>query len=184
MTRDRFLVELKRQLSEIGIDRNEITDILSEYEEHIEMGLRSGKTVSQIIDGLGSPDEIANEYSETNQIHKNRSLKPKDVFRDLFNSSLAKHFSLSKKITKYLYGFILAVCYLIDLAILVIGLLSLYIGIMEGFTGSVPGFDRLYPTTGSGWFFIFLAVSVLSGGTIIGLGLWLLTAKIAGLNAE
>ena len=53
MNRDEFIGILRNELS--GIPKEEIEDILYDYEEHFEIGIHKGKTEEEIAKELGNP---------------------------------------------------------------------------------------------------------------------------------
>ena len=60
MNRDEFIGILRNELS--GIPKEEIEDILYDYEEHFEIGIHKGKTEEEIVKELGNPKSIAKSY--------------------------------------------------------------------------------------------------------------------------
>lgn len=60
MTKNEFLETLKANL--VSMPDNEVIDILSDYEEHFQIGFESGKTEEDICKDLGSPKNCANSY--------------------------------------------------------------------------------------------------------------------------
>lgn len=66
MNRNQFLTLLKQQLSHLP--EEETADILSDYNEHFEIGLSEGKTEEEISGKLGSPQNIAKDLLFSNSI--------------------------------------------------------------------------------------------------------------------
>ena len=66
MNRKQFLSLLKQQLSHLP--EEEKADILSDYEEHFEIGLSEGKTEEEIAARLGAPIQIAKDLLLSNSI--------------------------------------------------------------------------------------------------------------------
>jgi len=60
VNRDEFIGILRNELS--GIPKEEIEDILYDYEEHFEIGIHKGKTEEEIAKELGNPKSIAKSY--------------------------------------------------------------------------------------------------------------------------
>lgn len=60
MNRDKFIKILRKELS--GIPREDIEDIVYDYEEHFEIGIHKGKTEEEIARELGNPKNIAKSY--------------------------------------------------------------------------------------------------------------------------
>ncbi|MFL0248162.1 HAAS signaling domain-containing protein [Candidatus Clostridium stratigraminis] len=68
MNRDEFLKTLETSLS--AFDLEEKKDILYDYEEHFRIGHQNGKTDEELINELGSPADIAKQYSGNFQDEK------------------------------------------------------------------------------------------------------------------
>ena len=60
MNKDEYLINLKSDLS-AKLSKNEVLEILNDYEEYFETGLSEGKTEKELIDEFGSPGTILNE---------------------------------------------------------------------------------------------------------------------------
>ncbi|GAB6168407.1 hypothetical protein JCM1393_08670 [Clostridium carnis] len=60
MTKEMFLNILKDGLSDFPA--GELSDILYDYKEHFDVGFASGKTEENIIEELGNPYDIVNQY--------------------------------------------------------------------------------------------------------------------------
>jgi uncharacterized membrane protein len=56
-----FITRLRDSLS--GLTFKEIEDIIADYEEHFRIGLEKGKSEAEIAVSLGSPEEIARQYT-------------------------------------------------------------------------------------------------------------------------
>ncbi|HSW60217.1 MAG TPA: DUF1700 domain-containing protein [bacterium] len=61
MNKALFITRLRDSLS--SLTYKEIEDIIADYEEHFRAGLENGKTESEIALSLGSPEEIARQYT-------------------------------------------------------------------------------------------------------------------------
>lgn len=61
MNRYEFLESLDRMLS--SLPYSERKEIMYDYEEHFNEGLKEGKTEEEIIVSLGAPDKIAGQYA-------------------------------------------------------------------------------------------------------------------------
>ncbi|WP_313757550.1 HAAS signaling domain-containing protein [Tissierella sp.] len=70
MSRKEYLDRLKTYLQGLPID--EIQDILTDYEEHFDIGISKGKSEEEISRELGDPKEIANNYRTTYKPSYNR----------------------------------------------------------------------------------------------------------------
>lgn len=60
MNKSSYLNKLRKSLSYLPSE--EIDDILYDYEEHFQIGLREGKSEAEIIKALGSPQGISKQY--------------------------------------------------------------------------------------------------------------------------
>lgn len=60
MNRKEYISTLKFNLQGLPID--EVQDILSDYEEHFEIGISKGKSEEEITSELGDPKEVAQGY--------------------------------------------------------------------------------------------------------------------------
>lgn len=68
MNRDEFLKTLETSLH--AFNQEEKKDILYDYEEHFRIGLQNGKTDDELINELGSPADIAKQYSVNSESEK------------------------------------------------------------------------------------------------------------------
>ncbi|MEH7239508.1 HAAS signaling domain-containing protein [Bacillus sp. JJ1562] len=76
MSKKQFLSILEKYLRKLP--KNEIEEILQDYEEYFTIGVEKGKTESQIVEALGSPKQLAKELNAVNAINKaeeNKSIK-------------------------------------------------------------------------------------------------------------
>lgn len=71
MSRKEYLDRLKAYLQ--GLPLDEIQDILSDYEEHFDIGISKGKSEEEISRELGDPREIANNYRTTYKPNYNKN---------------------------------------------------------------------------------------------------------------
>ena len=77
MNRMDYINKLKNNLQ--GLPIEDIQDILSDYEEHFEIGLSKGKSEEEIANELGDPREVAEgyrsnlKYTQTETISVNNS---------------------------------------------------------------------------------------------------------------
>ncbi len=70
MNRRDYIDQLKTYLQGLPID--EINDILSDYEEHFDIGISKGKSEEEISSELGNPREVASNYKTTYKPNSNR----------------------------------------------------------------------------------------------------------------
>ena len=67
MNREMFLERLEQEL--ILLSKSEREEILSDYEEHFDLGKEAGKTEEEVAASLGAPDQIAKEILGNYQIN-------------------------------------------------------------------------------------------------------------------
>ena len=96
MNREEYLRRLRISLHELPI--GEIEDILSDYEEHFDIGISKGKTEEEISKELGNPKEVANNYRTTYRTNDNEDSYNTNIHNDtarkLFISLLLIFFNL------------------------------------------------------------------------------------------
>ena len=68
MTKQEFLKNLKEELERHKVQN--VTDILTDYEEHFDHGLSKGKSEENIALGLGFPSTIAKAYKTEHMINE------------------------------------------------------------------------------------------------------------------
>lgn len=73
MTKNQYFKELKKQLKLYAIKESE--DILKDYEEHFNEALSNGKTEDEICKSLGSPENVAKQYTTEDKAPKKKSNK-------------------------------------------------------------------------------------------------------------
>lgn len=85
MNREEFLKILELSLKDFT--EEERKDILYDYEEHFRIGTESGKTDEELIDELGNPENIANQYRINNTYEKvivneaSENIKPRETVK-------------------------------------------------------------------------------------------------------
>ena len=67
MTKTAYMDKLKAYLHSLPSD--ELEDILSDYDEHFEVGLSKGKTAEEISKELGDPYDISRNYINANSVN-------------------------------------------------------------------------------------------------------------------
>lgn len=81
MTRQEYLDSLKHELGDLSY--NEVNDIVADISEHFDIGAMQNKSDDEIIAGLGSAKELAQDYlnggSYKDAIKRNRKPNPKSV---------------------------------------------------------------------------------------------------------
>ena len=68
MKKKEFINELRKELK--GIDKDELDDILADYEDHIMIGLKKKRKEADIIKALGEPAAIAKQVKADFHIKK------------------------------------------------------------------------------------------------------------------
>lgn len=68
MTKEKFLENLEKSLR--GIPKEEIRDIVSDFEEYFEVGAERGRTKDEIVKSLGSPKALAKQIKAESYIKK------------------------------------------------------------------------------------------------------------------
>ncbi len=81
MTKKEFLDKLEKNLK--GLKKKDISEILSDYEEHFRIGLEKGKSEEKIADELGDVVQIANQFKIESGI-KPSDKKEKSVILKIF----------------------------------------------------------------------------------------------------
>lgn len=96
MTKNDFIEKLKRRLS--ILDKNEIDDILEEYEGYIDEKVKSGSTEKEAIEEFGNFDDLVKDILSAYKIDE-ESLKDRNVITDFIDScvDLFKRFFNSMK---------------------------------------------------------------------------------------
>jgi uncharacterized membrane protein len=82
MDKTEYLRELRESLK--GIPEDEKSELLSDYEEHIRMGLEEGRSEEELIQALGNPKELAKEIRAAYLVKKAEETTSADnLFRAL-----------------------------------------------------------------------------------------------------
>ncbi|PJI07779.1 MULTISPECIES: HAAS signaling domain-containing protein [Clostridium] len=68
MNKNQFLDVLKYYLKDFN--KSDMEDILYDYEEHFRVGKEKGKSEYEIVEELGSPKDIANQYREASGMER------------------------------------------------------------------------------------------------------------------
>ncbi len=95
MNRNEYLEGLKISLH--GLPMDELKDILSDYQEHFDIGISKGKSEEEISKELGDPKEVANNYKTTYRptySDNNNTSNQNDKTRKLLISLLLVFFNL------------------------------------------------------------------------------------------
>jgi len=86
MTKNQYFKELKKQLKFYSVKESE--DILKDYEEHFNEALINGKTEEEICKSLGSPENVAKQYSNEDNTTKKKSHKKLLVLTIVFGIAM------------------------------------------------------------------------------------------------
>lgn len=120
MDKQKFLNELKKRLK--VLNKNEIEDIVEEYEGHINEKISSGKTEKEAIEDFGDFDCLIKEILSAYKINEDyeNEIKEKNVIADFvdgvvsfiknFVKNLSKH--SSKDIVKFVFEFIFLIFFI------------------------------------------------------------------------
>lgn len=124
MKRKEYLDRLRVCLQ--GIPLDEIEDILSDYEEHFDIGISKGKSEEEISKELGEPREVANNYRTT--------YKPNYNNNNNYSTNISNDNTRKLLITLLLIAFNIIVVFapFMTLVALLIGLYAASIGFIIG----------------------------------------------------
>ncbi|MBN2268949.1 MAG: DUF1700 domain-containing protein [Acholeplasmataceae bacterium] len=74
-----FLNQLKQSLVNLKASQKDIDDIILDYDQLYEDALNSGKTDEDVLEMLGSPDDIIQDLLDTIQLKKEKGIKNKII---------------------------------------------------------------------------------------------------------
>lgn len=142
MNRSEFIFRLKASLQ--GMPTSEVQDILSDYEEHFEIGISKGKSEEEITKELGDPGDIANSYrssfnsSYSDTINNNQTTSSNDNTRKIIMTLLLGFFNLIIVFGPYMaiLGVLFGI-YGIGLSFIVTGIALLF-GLPFSFINYIP----------------------------------------------
>lgn len=153
MDKTEYLRELRESLK--GIPEDEKSELLSDYEEHIRMGLEEGRSEEELIQVLGNPEELAKEIRAVYLVKKAEETTSADnLFRALMATIELGLFNI----------FIVLVPFLVLAAILV----ALFLA-GAAFTVAGPVFILLSPSSSSAGIALIPALFFASGFSALGL---------------
>ncbi|RPF53985.1 DUF1700 domain-containing protein [Aquisalibacillus elongatus] len=160
MNKDQYLKELKQLLAPLSkVERDEI---LYDYREHFDNGLRDGKTDLEVINELGSPEEVA-----------------ENVLEELPNSKKSIHNTNTDLVRMVVLSIVLIFINIIFVLAPLIGIITAYFGLYSVvvtliFSPMVLFFNAIVNGVGSILISFFLVGVGLSLGVLVLLGLlWL-----------
>lgn len=135
MNRKEYIEKLRFYLE--GLPKNEIEDIIYDYEEHFQVGLSRGKTEEEISEELGNPKNIAKMFktsSKINDAEKNPSSK--NLFKAIF-SAMALGF----------FNFIIVLGPFVAIIAILIAIYSISLAFIVGGIKILFNNVTIYPTT-------------------------------------
>ncbi|NPV02664.1 MAG: DUF1700 domain-containing protein [Brevinematales bacterium] len=182
MKKSEFMSKLEECLKENGITDGEIPDILSIYGEHFNAGKEEGKSEEEIAARLGDPGQIAMEYVEDE--NSDKTSEQEGLFLRIKKIIGAMRLGGIKK-TVQTIPFVLILLLILFLwialsGIVPFGLFGLFAGISQLITGGVAGFPLLQITINAEWFVIFISLSLITGGSLISIGMYYVVLAYMG----
>ena len=166
MNRKMFLERLKEEL--ILLSKSEREEILSDYEEHFDLGKEAGKTEEEVAASLGAPDQIAKEILGNYQINTEileSNVKKKsgtNVLRMLLITFMLTFINLF-----FVIWIFISIALLIFAAWLMIGTLVV--------APILFVINAVMNPAAFNWFDFFLSLMMCSGGYFLGLFMWIIT---------
>lgn len=154
MNRREYINKLSMYLQ--GLPSSELQDILSDYEEHFDIGLSKGKTEEEISAELGDPKEVADSY--------------KANFKNINKENETRNYTTNDNSRKFLIGIMLIAFNLIIVLgpyMALLGVLLSFYGIGIGFT--IGGIAILFGLP----FQFFIPMQILNPLTSISFGVGL-----------
>lgn len=170
MKQAEFLKQLEINL--MNIPQNERKDILSDYREHFEAGLTSGRNEEELAEALGSPKSLGKQLTANYHIEKaDKAISAQEIFRAVLAAAGLGFFNLAF----VAFPFFGAIFFL---AFMVIGGIGALITSIIGFLASffaiiVPSFVyhfanfSIRPVAG---LFVFILLAAFSILFLIGCG--------------
>lgn len=180
MNRDEFLSILNRTLK--GLPGQEIEDILDDYREHFRIGLTESRTEQEIADSLGDPAAIGRLFRADHMVQRAHTTSNAG---NLVRATLAVVSLGLFNILFVALPFILAMAGLLTLwlvtVIIILGGLGLLAAVIV-----VAFFPSLFVLGGASHgtlllFGLFLAIGILSLGTLAAIAMGYLTRALSRL---
>ncbi len=173
-----FLDDLNKSLR--GLPEPEIQDILSDYREHIEVGIAAGRSENELIGSLGDPATLGRLYRADHFVeHANTRFSP---------GSVAKAVTAVISLGLFNIIFVAIPAIFITGLILFLWLLALLILLAGGGCLIATLIYLVFPSmfvvggmSGAAIFFsgLLIAIGMLSLGALLGIGMWFLTRFLA-----
>jgi len=180
-----FIQMLRDRLK--GIPEEELDDILSDYREHIAIGLKNGRSEEEIVASLGDPKMIAKQIRASYLVKKAEDTNlTGDVMRAAFAFLALSIFNMFIILGPFLsvVGILIAL-FAAAASIIVIGILAFFTSIFGSFNDFPITYD-IHPAAGA-----FLSVGITAFGLLVMIGNWLLlkafydlTIKYLKMNIE
>jgi uncharacterized membrane protein len=163
MNKEDFFKTLDAALSDFSW--SEKKDILYDYEEHFRIGFENGKTEADLIDELGDPKDIANQYKSSSTIENVAIDDPINNYRE--DKSNSENISVIAAIALLIFNLIFVIGPFLGLAGGLIGLFGGAIGAFFGGLGLTLG-TIFYPFAHN---FVSLPVNISPTASIfLGIG--------------
>lgn len=133
MNKNEFVNELRKNLQ--GLPLEDIQDILSDYEEHFDVGMSKGKSESEIAKELGEPKEIAEGYRSNYQTNFQSIYQANPVSIETGYRVADIKANTDDSTRKFLIGLLLVIANLVVL----FGPFMAVLGVLIGFYGAGIG---------------------------------------------
>jgi uncharacterized membrane protein len=163
MNKDDFFKTLDAALSDFSW--SEKKDIIYDYEEHFRIGFENGKTEAELIEELGDPKDIANQYKSNSTIESEPIDRPINNYNENKYSeykNTSENVSVLAAIALLIFNLIFIVGPFLGLAGALIGLFGGAIGAFIGGLGLTLG-TIFYPFAHD---FLSLPVNISSTASI------------------
>ena len=170
MKKDEFIKELKLSLN--GLPKPEIDDIVSDYEEHFEVGQESKRSESELSEALGDPRMLGKQLRASYHIEKaENSVSPKEIMRAVLATAGLGFFNLTFVAFPFFMS-IFFLCMVIFAAImaLVIGIVVFFASVFTTFFPHVATGHVLL--SGSPIISIFVSFAVIGISALFLIACW------------
>ncbi len=181
---EREFIEMLRDRLK-GIPEEELDDVLSDYREHIAIGLKKGRSEEEIVASLGDPKTIAKQIRAGYLVRKAEdSNLTGDFMRAVFAFLALSIFNMFIILGPFLSVVgILVALFAAAASIIVIGILTFCTSILgpsylDPFNGLLI-IDNMHPAAGA-----FLSVGIIAFGLLVMIGNWLLLRAFYDLTIK
>lgn len=160
MNKKEFLDTLKNQLRKL--EKEELEDILSDYRDHIEIGIKKGRKEHEIIKALGDPKTLAKQIKADYHISKaEKKFSAGNIARAIYATIGLGLFNIIIVLGPFLGVLaILLALFVVGAAIVIVGLAAIALCFVMLF---IPMFHAITPALFGG---IFAGVGVICLGTL------------------